>query len=222
MVNLIRHSPKTAATPAATTDTAVSVDQSQVGAAGLSRLERLERLAGAAPDNCLELKPGVPEFVSAAVTAPAPPTAAGPEPEREPVPEPEPEVEPDAAAGLPVKFSSAGPLGLSFRGGRAGEGPDVVVAQVAAEGAAAGRVQPGMVLLQVQGASVAGKTHDEVIGSIRQAGRPLTLVFSQPAANPLPAASGAAAEPNSSVSTVPPEEIKVTFTSEGRLGKWSL
>ena len=205
-----RHSPK-AATATATTDAVAGQSPRQAGAAGLSRLERLERLASAAPNDCLDLKPGVPGGVSATVAAPGP----------APGPDPEPEVEP-AAAAVPVTFSNAGPLGLSFRGGRVGEGTDVIVAQVAAAGAAAGLVQPGMVLRQVQGASVAGKTHDEVIGSIRQAERPLTLVFIQPALSPLPAASGAAAEANSSVSTVPPEEIKATFTSEGRLGEWSL
>ena len=166
--------------------------------AGLSRLERLERLA--AQDSS---------------SAP-PPQPSQPEPEPEPeqqqqqqqpaLQEQGADAEAAAADELSVEFSGAGPLGLSFRGGRPGEGADVVVAQIAAAGAAAGRVQPGMVLRRVQGAAVAGMSHDDVVGTIRQAGRPLTLVFS-----PLAPRAGGLPPP-------PPEEIKVTFGSEGPLG----
>eukprot|EP01046_Picozoa_sp_COSAG06_P022754 COSAG06_NODE_1779_length_8414_cov_9.276248_6_plen_310_part_00 len=168
--------------------------------AGLSRLERLERLA--AQDS------------SSSSAPPPPPQPSQPEPEPEPEQQQQPalqeqgaDAEAAAADELSVEFSGAGPLGLSFRGGRPGEGADVVVAQIAAAGAAAGRVQPGMVLRRVQGAAVAGMSHDDVVGTIRQAGRPLTLVFSPLA----PRAGGLPPPP-------PPEEIKVTFGSEGPLG----
>lgn len=197
----------------------VAVQPRQPDGADLSRLERLERLAA----QTSRPTPGA-EVVSA--TAPALAAASKseqqpvPETELEPeseVPEPEPEL-PSLQAGteVAVEFAAAGPLGLNFRGGRPGEDANVVVAQVAAAGAAAGRVRPGMVLRSVQSVAVAGKTHDEVIESIRHSGRPLILVFSRPPPNPLPVAGEPA---NSVVTELLPEEIKATFASEGTLGE---
>ena len=178
--------------------------------AGLSRLERLERMAAGEAASA----PAPPEPVLGLAPVLAATQELEPEPEQ---PETaEPEQPPHADDELAVEFSGAGPLGLSFRGGRPGEADGVTVAQVASAGAAAGRVQPGMVLRRVQGVSVAGKTHDEVIASIRQAGRPLTLVFSTTPAGGSPATSAPAA--GSAVAAGPPEEIKVTFTREGSLG----
>ena len=202
-------SPKAGAAPAA----------GAAPTAGLSRLERLERMAAGGGASA----PTPPEPVLG--LAPVLPAAEElePEPEQPETADPEP---PHVNDELAVEFTGAGPLGLSFRGGRQGEGDEVVVAQVASAGAAAGRVQPGCVLRRVQGVCVAGKTHDEVIASIRQAGRPLTLVFSTARADPPPATSAPAAR--SPATSIPAakspvaaglqEEIKVTFTREGSLG----
>eukprot|EP01043_Picozoa_sp_COSAG02_P086144 COSAG02_NODE_23654_length_712_cov_0.652529_1_plen_87_part_10 len=60
----------------------------------------------------------------------------------------------------------------------------MIVAKVLAAGAAADLVEPGMELRQVQGVSIASKSHEEVISLIRQSSRPLKLVFSSPESEP--------------------------------------
>lgn len=224
-----RSSPAARASPAAgpgvdDATAARKAGEPQPDAAGLSRLERLERLASKAPAAAPASAPVLaPTLAAAAVAAEATeersPAAAREAEALQPEPEPEPLVQTDSE--LAVEFSGPGPLGLSFRGGRPGEGADVVVAQVASDGAAAGRVQPRLVLRKVQGVSVVGKTHDEVISSIRQAGRPLTLVFSPAESSSAPAeASGLGG--STSPAPGPPEEIKATFSSEGSLGKFQM
>lgn len=87
-----------------------------------------------------------------------------------------------------------GPLGLALS-------QQNVVAEVAPGGQTdAAGVKTGMLLTSVSGKSVVGMPHQDVLGLIRAASRPMVLVFNSPAAAVAASAPASAAAPADSTS----------------------
>ena len=112
------------------------------------------------------------------------------------------------AGQLRYRFAESGPLGIVFG--------DVAVVATGESVVAVSSVRPGsvaslhvglaqgLVLEEVQGASVCGESFDAVLGRIKRAGRPLELAFRVPEPEPEP---GPQPEPESEPEPEPEPEV---------------
>ena len=82
----------------------------------------------------------------------------------------------EAAPRLQCLFTQEGRLGISFQRNSV---PPLAIAKIAPDTLAAAdlRLRVGMALVELQGESTTGMPYDMVIAKIRQAGRPLSMVF---------------------------------------------